>query len=212
MRKILLTFFIITLIWVNTHFTHSLWEKNNSQTINYLIKYTDKKISDIEKISTKYDLEKNKIINKKIQELKDLKSILIKSRNTPQYEKYTGNITKKLKENNDYLKKYLKRKIENKKIEVKKYRIIYLKRIKPIINKINSIVINIAMKLKEKEQFNHKDKQIINNLYQIQNNLKNLENITNRNFNTKKDLQNYIIYQFNQVRNLFNQIKAIVKK
>jgi len=101
--------------------------------------------------------------------------------------------------------------IQKKKEESKKYSILYSKKIKPITNKINNIVINISSKLIQKERINSKDRQIISLLYQIKLKLNKLEKITTISFNTKKDLQNYIINTFKQITFHFKQIKNIVK-
>jgi hypothetical protein len=62
-----------------------------------------------------------------------------------------------------------------------------------------------------KEKINNKDRQIISLLYQIKLKLDKLGNLTNNTFNSKKDLQNYIISNFNQITFHFKQIKNIVR-
>ena len=210
MKKLFTTFFIIILIIVNINFTHS-FEWNKTQTIDYLINYTNSKISDIEKITKKYNLKDNTKLNKKIEELKDLKNILIKTKKTWKYDDYINKVIGQLKNNNNSIKAYIKILIQKKKEESKKYSILYSKKIKPITNKINNIVINISSKLIQKERINSKDRQIISLLYQIKLKLNKLEKITTISFNTKKDLQNYIINTFKQITFHFKQIKNIVK-
>ena len=210
MKKLFITFFIIILIIVNINFTNS-FEWNKNQTIDYLIKYTNSKISDIEKITKTYNLEENTKLNKKIEELKDLQNILIKTKKTWKYNDYINKIIGELKKNNNSIKIYIKILIQKKKEESKKYSILYSKKIKPITNKVNNIVINIASKLMQKEKINSKDRQIIGLLYQIKLKLNKLGNITNSRFNTKKDLQNYIVSTFKQITFHFKQIKNIVR-
>ena len=211
MKKLFLTFLVIILIWVNINFTYSSTWNNSSNTINYLIKYTDSKLSDINKIIKKYNLEQDKILIKKIKELKEIKAILIQTKKTWEYNNYINKIMVQLKENNNSLKIYIKKQIIVKKDEAKKYTILFSKKIKPILNKINDIVVNIASKLMIKEKINNKDRQIISLLYQIKLKLDKLSSLTNNTFNSKKDLQNYIISNFNQITFHFKQIKNIVR-
>ena len=211
MKKIFNILLIFLIIWINFNYSYSFSETNSSQTINFLIKYTNSKIYDINKIVKKYHLENDNIIKEKIKELKNINNFLQKNTNNPKNKDYIDKLIKKLKNNNNYLKQYIKKLLENKKLEAKKYSIVYFKRIKPIINKLNDIVINIAKKLMQKEKLNYKDKQIIQLLYQIKIKLDSLEKITKINFNTKEDLQQYIINKFNQIKTQFNSIKNIVQ-
>jgi len=211
MKKLFLTFLVIILIWVNINFTYSSTWNNSSNTINYLIKYTDSKLSDINKIIKKYNLEQDKILIKKIEELEKVRAILVQTKKTWEYNNYINKIMVQLKENNNSLKIYIKKQIIVKKDEAKKYTILFSKKIKPILNKINDIVVNIASKLMIKEKINNKDRQIISLLYQIKLKLDKLSSLTNNTFNSKKDLQNYIISNFNQITFHFKQIKNIVR-
>lgn len=206
-----MTFFLILFIWTNISFSYSFENTNNLETVNYLIKYTDSKISDVEQIIKKYNLENDKKLKIKIQELKNIKKILTLTKKTWKYKLYINKVIKELKDNNTSLKIYIKQTLEIQKEKVNNYKIIYSLKIKPIINKINEIVIKIAWKLMIKEKINNKDKQIINLLYQIKLKLDKLDNLTKINFNTKKELQNYIISTFNQIKFHFNQIKDIVR-
>jgi len=211
MKKLFMTFFLILFIWTNISFSYSFENTNNLETVNYLIKYTDSKISDVEQIIKKYNLENDKKLKIKIQELKNIKKILTLTKKTWKYKLYINKVIKELKDNNTSLKIYIKQTLEIQKEKVNNYKIIYSLKIKPIINKINEIVIKIAWKLMIKEKINNKDKQIINLLYQIKLKLDKLDNLTKINFNTKKELQNYIISTFNQIKFHFNQIKDIVR-
>jgi len=199
------------MLWININFTYSFSAKKTNQTINYLIKYTDSKVADIEKIILKYNLKEDKILNDKIIKLKQIKKILIQTNKTWKYNTYIDKIILELKNNNNSLKLYVKKIISIKKSKIQNNKILFSKKIKPILDKINSITINIASKLIIKDKLNNKDKQIINLLYQIKLKLNKLEFLTHKNFNSKKDIQNYIISNFKQITFHFKQIKDIVK-
>ena len=213
MKKILSTFFISLFILISIPFTYSSSaEKSDTQTINYLIKYVDTKIGDLIKISKKYDLGDDETIKERIKELEDINNILLKTQKTWQYNEYIKKIVEKLKQNNNLIKIQLKEKIKEQKEEASKYTIVYYKKIKPVLVKIDDIIINIASKLMKKEKINSKDKQIIWILVLIKQKLDKLENITEESFNTIKDLREYIMSNFNQITFHFGQIKNIVRQ
>ncbi len=210
-KKILIAFFVLLLVLVNIDFTYSFSNQNKTHTINLLIKHTDSRISIIEKVLKKYDIEKSKEIKEKIKELREIRNLLIQINRTWKHKKHIKNIVEKLRINNDFFRYYIKEKIKNKRLEVRQYSIIYSKRIDPVLNKIDTIVINIASTFIQKNKISSKDKQIINLLYQIKQKTDNLKKLNQNNFNTRKELQNYIINTFNQIILNFKQIKNIVR-
>ena len=213
MKKLFTLLVVVIFSIVSINFTYSFEDDDNSiHTINYLIKYVDTKTSDINKMQEKYNLNNDEEIINKLNELNEISKILLKTKKTWEYNEYISKIVLQLKNNNNALKEYLKAIIDEKKTEAEKYKVIYSKKIKPITEKINDIVINIASKLMQKEKINYKDKQIISLLYQIKQKIDKQNNLTDNTFNTKKDIQNYIISNFNQITFHFGQIKDIVKK
>jgi len=120
-------------------------------------------------------------------------------------------LIEQLKINNTLIKKQLKIKIAEQKKEAKKYSILYYKKIKPTIEKVDIIVINIAKKLMKKEKLNNKDRQIVGILMLIKQKLDRLETITEKKWNTKKEIRDYIMSNFKQITYNFRQIKDIIK-
>ncbi len=213
MKKLISTFLIILLIYVNINFTYSYSVKNSDpQTINYLIKYVNEKTEDIKKMQEKYDLIKDETLELRLNELENIKKILLQTKKTWEYNEYIKNIVEQLKQNNNSLKSYLKEKIKFQKEEAKNYTLLYYKKIKPVLNKIDDIVINIAAKLMKKNKINSKDKQIIAILILIKQKIEKLENLTDNSFNTVKELREYIMSNFKQITFHFRQIKNIVKQ
>jgi len=210
MKKI---FIFLILIFSALNFS-TIFASENNQTINYLIKFINSKNYDLENIVQKYDLEKDSKIKQYINDYKNLKSFLEKlkkSSNTKQNKIYIANTVKKLKSLNEEIKSYLKQKIIENKQKTKKYSIIYSKKLKPIIEKIDWIIQKIALKLVNKDNYSKKDKQIINILYLIKQRLNNLNSITTKTFYSRKQLNNYIISNFSQIKNHFRQIRQIAK-
>lgn len=209
MKKILSTLLIIFFLIVNINFTY--WLDESNKTVNYLIDYVNTKKNDLIKMQKKYDLQDDIEINLRLNKLKEINRILLRTSKTWEYNTYISQIVEQLKQNNNLIKENLKQKIEEKKIQAYKYKIFYYQKINPILNKIDNIVKNIAKKLMKKEKYNSKDKQIISKLVLIKNKIDNLYKLTGKNFNTKKDLREYIMYNFKQITNNFGQIKNIIK-
>ena len=208
MRK-LITFLVLSSTILNSiAFSYA---SNDTKTINYLINYVNVKSSDIEKMQKKYNLEGDEDIKQRLKKLEEVKNILTKTSKTWEYNSYIPKIVEQLKENNTKIKEQLKEKIEKKKQEADKYKLMYYKNLIPVINKINNITINIAKKLVKKENYNSKDKQIIAVLILIKQRLAELEKLSEKSFNTKKDLKEYLMSNFKQITNNFRQIKNIVK-
>lgn len=208
MKKLLTLWVILLILFSNINISY--WN-NDSKTIKYLINYVNDKNSDIEKIQKKYNLEEDKEIKEKLKRLKEIKNLLLKTSKTWEYNDYISKIIEQLKNNNSQVKEIFKEKIKEKKQEVQEYRIIYKNTLDPVIKKIDGIIINIAKKLVKKEKFNYKDKQIISILTLIKQRLNELENLDKKEFNNKKDLREYIMFNFKQITNNFRQIKKIVK-
>ena len=211
MKKVLTLLFITFFMLLNINITYSN-NKVNSKKITYLIKYVNTKTNDLEKIRKKYNLENDKNISLRLKKLREIKKILIKTEKTWEYNNYIWKLIKQLKINNTLIKEQLKAKITEQKKEAKKYSILYYKKIKPAIEKINIIVINIAKKLMKKERLNYKDRQIVGILILIKQKLNRLETITENKWNTKKEIRDYIMSNFKQITYNFRQIKDIIKK
>lgn len=209
MKNILTSLMIFLFIISNITIVNSDFE---SERIWYLIRYVDTKINDLEKISKKYNLENDKDINSRIKKLVEINNILIKTEKTWEYNRYISKLIEQLKDNNNLIKSQLKVKISNSRIEADKYSILYYKKIKPFTKKINKIIIDIARKLMTKDRLSNKDKQIVWILILIKQKLSDLENITERKWNSKKEVRDYIASSFKQITYNFKQIKNITKK
>jgi hypothetical protein len=81
MKKILTLIFMIFFIFLNIGITYSN-KSLDSKKIIYLIKYINTKTSDLEKIRKKYNLKNDKNIELRLQKLKEIKNILIKTERT----------------------------------------------------------------------------------------------------------------------------------
>jgi len=210
MKKILFTLFIIFSIITNINYSYS-FDENNIKTVESLINYINTKTEDLVKMQEKYDLVDDKDIKQRLNKLEEIKKILVKTSKTWEYNNYVLDLVEQLKFNNTLIKENLKIKIIEKKIEADKYKILYYQKINPVIDRINIIVKNIAKQLMKKEKLNLKDKQIIWILTLVKQRLDKLDNITNIDFKTKKDLIDYIVSNFKQVTNNFKQMKNIIK-
>jgi DNA repair exonuclease SbcCD ATPase subunit len=176
-----------------------------------LIKYNYTKIKDLQTIQEKYDLKNDKQINKYISDYKKLNNLLNKLKTAKNKDDFVENIITKLKKLNEEIKIYLKEKTTIQKQKAKKYAKIYEKKLKKVTKKINNIITNIAKILIKKEHYNSKDKQIINILYLIKQKLNNLENLSSKTFFSRKDLNKYILDNFNQIKAHFRQIRKIAE-
>ena len=208
MKKIFTFLIILIFVVFNISTANSNSESKRIQT---LIKYVDTKISDLEKISNKYDLNGDIDINKRLKKLKEINNILVKTKTSGEYNNYIPEIIEQLKDNNNLIKEQLKVKIEASKIEWEKYSALYLEKISPIIKKINKITVDIAKKLMKKDKLSPKDGQIVWILILVKQKLVELENITEKKWNSKKEVKDYILSNFKQITNNFRQIKNISK-
>ncbi len=208
MRNILTFILILALIIPNIGLVYSNYDWKR---VSYLIKYVDSKISDIKKIVKKYSLQDDNEIKSRIRKLREIKRILTETEKSWKYKNYTQKLIEQLKENNELIKKQLKQKIEQKKIEAKKYSILYYEKIKPRIKKIDNILILIAKKLIEKDKFNKKDKKIIWVLISIKQKLEELDSITNKKWKSKEDIRLNISYNFRQMKDSFDSLKDIIR-
>jgi len=208
MKKILLTFFafIIMIFWTYNH-CFSEW-KNTTQ---YIIQYVETKIDDTKQIQEKYDLKNDEKIKNYLEKLKNFEDILKKIQKTQSWKDFIPKIVNQIKNENDIIRLYLKEKIQEQKKIAHKYSLLYSQQLATIIKKINNIISKIWKTLINKENFNTKDKQIIDILYLIKLKLNNLESITKKDFYTKKQLDNYIISNFSQIKAHFRQIRQIAK-
>ena len=211
MKKVLTLLLVTFFTLLNIDITYSNNNKVDSKKITYLIKYVNTKTNDLEKIRKKYNLESDKNISLRLKKLREIKKILIKTEKTWEYNDYIWKLIEQLKINNTLIKKQLKIKIAEQKKEAKKYSILYYKKIKPTIEKVDIIVINIAKKLMKKEKLNNKDRQIVGILMLIKQKLDRLETITEKKWNTKKEIRDYIMSNFKQITYNFRQIKDIIK-
>lgn len=210
MKKVLTLLLITFFILLNINIIYSN-DKVDSKKIIYLIKYVNTKTNDLEKIRKKYNLENDKNINLRLKKLREIKKILIKTEKTWEYNDYIWKLIEQLKINNTLIKEQLKIKIAKQKKEAKKYSILYYKKIKPVIEKIDIVVIDIAKKLMKKEKLNNKDRQIVGILILIKQKLDILKTITEKKWNTKKEIKDYIMSNFKQIIYNFRQIKDITK-
>jgi len=211
MKKVLTLLLVTFFTLLNIDITYSNNNKVDSKKITYLIKYVNTKTNDLEKIRKKYNLESDKNISLRLKKLREIKKILIKTEKTWEYNDYIWKLIEQLKINNTLIKEQLKIKIAEQKKEAKKYSILYYKKIKPTIEKVDIIVINIAKKLMKKEKLNNKDRQIVGILMLIKQKLDRLETITEKKWNTKKEIRDYIMSNFKQITYNFRQIKDIIK-
>lgn len=211
MRKIFTFLIIMFIAIVNIDFSYSSNNNQDSKQISYLIDYINGKINDIGEISDKYNLNDDIDVQKRVQKLEEIRKILVKTKKTWEYNKYISKLIIELKNNNILIKKILKEKIIKQKDSAKKYSILYFQKIKPAIDKIESITTDIAKTLMKKDKLNSKDKQIVSILVQIRKKLDFLKELTNKNWNTKKEIKDYISTNFKQITSNFKQIKDIIK-
>ncbi len=209
MKKVI---YILSIIFIfmgsyNSSLSYS-WEQGI--TIKYLIKYSDNKIYNLEKIIKKYNLENDKYIKSKIQELKNIKKSLEIIKYNKKYE-LINQILKKLKENNNSLKDYLKKKLKENKKKLEKYKKIYYQKIKKILLKIDYTIKVVSKEFYFNQNKTVKNKQILDLLYLIKIKLDNLKNLEQKNFYSKKEMINYIVDNFRQIQFHFRQIKNIIK-
>ncbi len=207
MKKLLTYILIAFFSFLFTNFTLANFD---SDKVSFLIKYVDDKISDLEKIGKKYDIENDDKFISRVRKLEEIKKILVRTKRTWEYNKYIAKITEQLKENNNLIKTELKEKINIQKNEALKYSDLYYDKVRVKIKKIDKIIIDIARKLMEKEKLSDKDKQIVWLLSLAKQKLDDIKDIKKRNWNSKNEVKQYIISSFNQIAYNFKQIRSIV--
>jgi hypothetical protein len=220
-------FYIICLILVvffplEKSFSYYLPDDNKKISIQIkktsilLKKHTDKLEKQLKFYQFKLDLKNDAKINSWLDDIKKIKRGL----DAIKYDKIDNlkanilikSIINRLKTINNELKPYLKKKIQENKIEVNKIKNKYKNVIKKFNERLIRAIIKIKGNLKKKKNLTSKDKAIIYHLEKIKVHIINLNKFYNIDFYTTKSIKQYLKNNIKSIYNEINEIKKIIKR